>query len=168
MSGSRRKVCQICGENPIQYQITEARGEEVRTVGVCRACAEKRGIRHEDGTIVVDLKGVMHSLAAPAPGRPRRRPAGVACGACGTTLAEFERTGRLGCPACYEAFARELEPVIRKVQAGPQHRGLVPARLAAEAEEIRRLRADLDEAVREERYEDAARIRDLLRLRGAR
>jgi protein arginine kinase activator len=167
VTSPRKKLCQVCGENPVQYQITEARGKEVRTIGVCRECAEKRGIRHEDGTIMVDLKGVMNSLAGPA-GRPRRRPAGVACGACGTTLAEFERTGRLGCPRCYEAFARELEPVIRKVQAGPQHRGLVPARLAAEADEIRRLRTDLDAAVREERYEDAARIRDLLRIHGAR
>lgn len=162
----RKPLCQVCGEAPVQYQITEARGNEVKTVGICKACAEKRGIRHEDGTITVDVKGMMASLAPPAKA-PRRRAAS-ACPACGWTLADLERAGRLGCPACYEAFGRALEPIVRKVQAGPQHRGLVPHRFAAQADEIRRLRDDLDAAVREERYEDAARIRDLLRVRGGR
>ena len=167
MTSKKKTVCQVCGENPVQYQITEARGKEVRTVGICRECAETRGIRHENGTITVDVKGVMTSFS-PTGAAPRRRRAGVACGACGTTLTEFERTGRLGCAACYEAFARELEPVVRKIQSGPQHRGLVPARLSEEMEHVRRLRGDLDVAVREERYEDAAKIRDQLKVRGAR
>lgn len=167
MTAPRRKgTCQVCGENPVQYQITEAHGKEVRTIGICRACAEERGIRHEHGTITVDVKGVMQSFRPPAP-EGRRRRAGIACGTCGATLSDFERTGRLGCPACYAAFARELEPVVRKVQLGPHHRGLSPARFSGEAEAIGRLRADLDVAVREERYEDAARLRDLLRLRDA-
>lgn len=37
-------------------------------------------------------------------------PSKKACPLCHTTVAEFERTGLLGCSACYDVFATELDP----------------------------------------------------------
>ena len=86
------------------------------------------------------------------------------------TLAEFKAEGRLGCSHDYDAFRVGLEPLLlrihratRHVGKAPKHQGPSPGR-AAEMVELRRL---LLSAVATEQYEEAARIRDLLRKKEA-
>ena len=47
------------------------------------------------------------------------------CPVCGTTYADFERSGLLGCTSCYDVFKEELIPAIRKVQGKVQHVGKI-------------------------------------------
>jgi len=77
---------------------------------------------------------------------------------------DFKKTSRLGCPACYEAFAEELTPLLAAVHKGTHHIGKVPAGAAHDSPaEIVALQKQLNEAVAGERYEEAARLRDVIR-----
>jgi protein arginine kinase activator len=108
-------------------------------------------------------------------------PDPAACPDCGITYPEFRARGRLGCPRDYEFFAAELGPLMASIhQGGTQHRGRAPSRRRAETPAMEpvapppppvpptpedpatALRRSLDEAVAEERYEDAAALRDRL------
>jgi protein arginine kinase activator len=51
-----------------------------------------------------------------------------ACPQCGFTHADFKKTGHLGCPQCYVAFAEMLSSVLKDMHAGTCHKGKIPSR----------------------------------------
>lgn len=92
------------------------------------------------------------------------------CPTCGMTLSEFVESGMAGCPDCYSAFSKELEPTISRVQGKKEHVGRVPAGMREKIDlkhRIKDLEHERADAVKAENYERAAEIRDeLKRLRG--
>lgn len=81
------------------------------------------------------------------------------CSACHFTLEDFRRTNRLGCPACYEAFASEIfsdEYQDKDLTQETGNEQKTPAMLRQELER------ELKEAISEENYEKAAELRDRL------
>jgi protein arginine kinase activator len=87
------------------------------------------------------------------------------CPACGITRAEYRKASRLGCPACYEAFAKELETAIQELHRSLQHAGKVPER-GKLARQLSQLQAELAAAVEGQRYEEAIALRDRIRRLG--
>lgn len=90
----------------------------------------------------------------------------TACPNCGFTVADFRKTGRLGCPECYTTFAHTIESVIRPMHRGTRHKGRVPQKLKEELAlrtKLQEMEKELDKAVQREDYETAATLRDKLR-----
>jgi protein arginine kinase activator len=87
-----------------------------------------------------------------------------ACPNCGMTLGRFAKTPLLGCSHDYTEFHTELMPLIKQSHNGQSHHcGKVPTRICEhDRNEIERnkLRRQLDQAVKNEDYETAARLRD--------
>jgi protein arginine kinase activator len=86
------------------------------------------------------------------------------CTHCGHTWGEYRARGLLGCPHCYAAFGEALQADI-----GWLHQALgasspeePPAR-SPDPETLARWREQLAAAVRIENYEEAARLKGLLR-----
>lgn len=172
--------CGMCGAANATVHLTQVGEGKVRTLHLCEACAQKNGINIDNPASLSDLffgLGLAASSeeSAESPTSPSTGPR--ACPTCGSTLIDFKNTGRLGCPHCYTAFASELKDLIRQMHRGDRHVGrrpsLRPAPTGAEhaptgaSEDIAQLRAQLERAVAEERYEDAARLRDrIAALRG--
>ena len=86
------------------------------------------------------------------------------CGNCGMTWDLFRKRGLLGCPACYETFESNLQPLLERAHEGAnRHVGKAPS--CAGTDELRQqrlmqLRRELDQAVASEQYERAAALRD--------
>ena len=82
-------------------------------------------------------------------------------------FSSFTQNEVLGCPDCYDSFARELSPMIERAQnGGTSHAGKCPRRGGASLDEklrIQRLGRQLEDAVAAEQYEKAAKLRDQLR-----
>ncbi|MFO1031250.1 MAG: UvrB/UvrC motif-containing protein [Planctomycetota bacterium] len=155
-------ACQKAIATIVIMDLTE--GAVTGSQHVCQACAEKIGITPPkppkfSAELVEDALG----------GKtwPRQKPL-EACAGCGMTPADFRSKGRLGCPRCYETFRGELLPLLQRIHEAQAHRGRlpVPATTPVQASEdhslsdVRRL---LEDAVRGERYEEAASLRDQLR-----
>ena len=88
---------------------------------------------------------------------------GIRCEQCGFSPADFKKQGRFGCPACYGAFKGILDPMLDGMHKGTVHSGKVPQRALERKtlyDRLTRLEGDLTEAIKAERYEDAARCRD--------
>lgn len=88
------------------------------------------------------------------------------CPNCGITFKEFRAQGRLGCPHDYIAFQEELLPLLENIHGETEHCGKIPKRAPDSSQQqyqLIKLRGELRSAVEEERYEDAARLRDEIR-----
>jgi protein arginine kinase activator len=87
----------------------------------------------------------------------------VRCEQCGFTQNDFKKHGRFGCPACYDTFKGIIEPMLDNMHKGVTHTGKIPHRALERKslyDRLTKLELDLTEAVKSERYEDAARTRD--------
>lgn len=83
------------------------------------------------------------------------------CPICGRSYAEFERSGKLGCDRCYDIFRDELNVLLRQIHSNNKHSGKIPASEGGEIKKKRYyqdLKKQLEEAVRKEDYETAAKI----------
>ena len=88
------------------------------------------------------------------------------CPECGSSYHEIASSGRVGCAQCYDTFAEELARSIQSIHGTTNHTGAVPARQRAKQERsewIKKLKKDLQDAVRREDYEAAAKLRDEIR-----
>lgn len=147
-------LCYNCNKKPATHFTGENTG------GLCDECFERLGAALEFAGGSPDL------FPAPAEG-PR------VCPVCGISFEEYTRTGLVGCAACYGAFSKELMPVIRGIHGKTTHEGKRPlgdGKLFELLEEQKRLRAELESAIKEKRKQDADRlnrdIRDISRMIG--
>jgi protein arginine kinase activator len=86
-----------------------------------------------------------------------------ACPVCGITFYEFRSQGRLGCPHDYVCFQAQLEPLLTNIHDSLEHVGKRPYRSADGSEQrtqLIRLRREMKEAIDDEHYETASKLRD--------
>lgn len=152
--------CQIC-DGPATVTVTETVNKKKRELHLCERCARERNLIPEPPGPQLNLKALlgllMHHPFQAGP-RAAEAPAPAACEVCGLTLAEFRAGGRLGCQHDYEALRPALEPLLERVHRAAAHAGKAPR--AVRAAEWKR---QMQKAVAAEDYEEAARLRDLIR-----
>lgn len=84
---------------------------------------------------------------------------------CGWSLEDFDRTGRFGCPKCYETYADKLEELVFPYHGASQHvgkrpKGQINRNLESDpVEKQKLLKLRLAKAVELEEYEKAAEIK---------
>lgn len=91
---------------------------------------------------------------------------GETCPGCGFSRSKFQQTGRLGCSQCYLTFSDEILSRLGPMHRGLRHFGKHPEGFEGDAFSERLLKEckeRLEEAVKAENYEEAARIRDEIR-----
>jgi protein arginine kinase activator len=132
---------------------------------LCQSCAQG----YTNFSTGFDLQHLLSSMfqAGKLGQKLKQGPAVKTCSTCGRSLLDIQKTGRLGCGDCYQVFSDALNPVLRRLHGSSTHRGKVPARgypKARVSRQIEDLRRRLQECVRQEQYEQAAKYRDELRL----
>ncbi len=147
--------CDLCPK-PATVHLTQIVNNKVHKVDLCEECAQAKGVTDPSGFSLADL--LLKASLNPEPGA-----AGMRCEQCGFTQADFKKHGRFGCAHCYETFQSMIEPMLEGMHKGSIHKGKVPQKALARKslyERLTRLELDLTEAIKSERYEDAARCRD--------
>ncbi len=96
--------------------------------------------------------------------------ADIICDDCGTTYEEFLQSGRFGCASCYRKFHNELGKTIKGIQGSDVHTGKRPKgyisstdRILKGLTELEKLGLKLQEAIEKEEFEEAARLRDIIK-----
>lgn len=85
------------------------------------------------------------------------------CKDCGHTVEDIANTKKLGCPNCYSTFIKELIPVLQHAHQGEtKHVGKKPKN-TIRIMDIKKLEEMMDKLVKEEKYEEAAKIRDQIK-----
>lgn len=153
----------MCQKNEAKVHLTQLSEGKLKKVDLCEDCAKAKGIDDPMGFSLADL--LMGLGASQELGQgPAAKEA--ACPTCGFSQADFKKTGRLGCPACYTHFAPGLESLLKGMHKGLRHSGKVPRQprqSQASAQRLQTLQKELDAAIAVENYEEAARLRDEIR-----
>ncbi len=162
-----RRRCEHCRQAPATIKFVKQVGDEVSAHYFCAACAAELGLPADgDGLSLATLLTAFANLES---GGGSERAAEPAC-RCGLTFSAFRESGRFGCARCYATFAPQVEKLMRKIHRSARHTGQVPQRQAAALSrhrELAQLQQELQAAVRREAYEEAAQLRDRIRLLAA-
>ena len=157
-------LCENCKKNNATTYFKRNINGNIQEVYLCSECAAK-----------LDLGGMSSTLFdffMPTKLRVGTEKSHKTC-TCGTTFYNIAKTGKVGCPDCYETFKNEIAPILRKINGGKRHVGRQPRRFdrvapaprtespAENTEEL--LRNQLAEAIKTENFEEAAILRDKIK-----
>lgn len=155
-------LCDICKKSKAVIHYAEVINDKIKKLNLCEECAAAKGIGVNPAFSLGEfLSGLTGHEVKTHVGKK------MCCPLCGLTMEEFKETGRLGCSQCYETFYNTLQPIIGSIHKGTRHIGKVPTKAAESidlAAYIKTLEERLQEAVRKEEFELAAKLRDEIRL----
>lgn len=157
-------LCCVCKEKEAKVHLTQIVGDKMQKVDLCEECAKQKGVNDPAGFSLADLLlglGASQEMEQAA-GGPELK-----CPHCGFTQADFKKAGRLGCSECYVTFAEGLEGLLKTMHKGTKHVGKFPQALQQSrdlSEKLKALQKKLDKAVAEEDFEQAAVVRDEIKL----
>ena len=147
--------CSHCSK-PATIHLTQIVNNKIIKVDLCESCAQAMGVTDSQGYSIADLLSKTDLS-------PEKGEAQITCQGCGLTTADFRRTGRLGCAACYQSFVPLIQPVLEDMHAGTAQKGKIHnvalSRQSSMAK-LHRLKIALHQAIAEEAYENAAKFRD--------
>src|SRR5216110_1630277 len=151
-------LCCICKEKEAKVHLTQIVGDKMQKVDLCEECAKQKGVNDPTGFSLADLL-----LGLGASQEMEQSASDVKCSNCGFTQADFKKAGRLGCAECYETFKEGLEGLLKSMHKGTKHVGKVPQPLQQHKdyqEKLNRLQKQLEKAIGDEDFEQAALLRD--------
>lgn len=135
---------------------------------MCEECAKTKGVNDPTGFSLADLLlglGASQEIEQAAGGGE------VRCPKCGFTQGDFKKSGRLGCPECYKTFAEALEGLLKTMHKGTRHVGKAPEALRQTrdlSDRLKTLQKRLAKAIEVEDFEQAAVLRDEIKMTTAR
>lgn len=161
--------CDSCGQPATVHLTHIEKGGRRKEVHLCEACAQQKKVIQKQE---LNLSSILQALIGQHVGPETDDLARLACPLCGIKFMEFRAEGRLGCPHDYEVFRAGLRPLLDRVHRAVRHVGKKPSRFGRAVRpdvqrEVLELRRRLQEAVEREAYEEAARLRDLIRSKEA-
>jgi protein arginine kinase activator len=149
-------LCQQCLKREAQFHSYRIINNELMSLHLCACCVENKKEGEEPNSIDDKLHSILDVLLKKK-AHDQNSTERLRCESCGTTLDEYEKSGLLGCPRCYELFA---ETVFAGVHVDLPVSDPEEARSNAGTEFLQRLEIRLKKAVESEDFEEAAHIRD--------
>lgn len=164
--------CEICQQQEATVHLTNFLNGHKTEAHLCQQCAKEKGYfdADEDSYTIHDLlSGLFNFNTSPTPntqshGRVEQQ---LICPQCQMTYHQFSKTGKFGCSKCYQTFSDYLNPVFKRVHGGNTvHNGKIPKRQYVHLQHQRLIqdyRTQLQVLVNEERFEEAADLRDKIK-----
>jgi len=152
-------LCENCKKNIADTYFRKTVNGKTSEIFLCSECAKELGVTTSD----VLSGGFGLDAMLPKLFRGSGELKEIVCPGCGIRFSEISKTGKVGCDKCYSTFAARLDPAIARIHGNKRHIGKTPSGFKKKSEGKSDLRAELERAIAEERFEDAARIRDEIR-----
>ena len=176
-------LCQNCGKNEVNFKYTQVVNGVKKEMALCEKCAKELGLENMDFNIPINFSSFFGNFFEDAeesflPNFAQSNA--LQCDVCGMTYDEFIDKGKFGCANCYDVFSDPLEQVLKKTHGSTSHVGRcekvtegdeniteklnknekAKSKKTEKEDKVEKLESELKQAVKEERYEDAAKIRD--------
>lgn len=159
-------LCEKCGKANATTHIRSVVNGMVYEKHICSCCAVSEGYSDIKGNNISQMLSSMLGETLNTTSNAKLKH----CNCCGSTFADIAQSGKCGCPECYITFYDQLLPYFKRVHGNTKHIGKIPTHLysVAKQENVDNLRKLLTQLISEEKYEDAAVIRDeIKKLEGA-
>lgn len=185
-------LCNRCKKRDAKIYYTEVVNGEMKEQHLCEECAVECTRFHMSSTfvnknvsvgdilasILKNYRGASNSKAnektdtnAKAEGEEKSSDDELRCEHCGMTYSQFLQQGMVGCAKCYEYFNKVLAKSIKSIQGADVHVGKQPKgyvswmnKIINELSEIEKKSILLQEAIEKEEFEEAAKLRDEIRM----
>lgn len=155
-------LCQNCQQRDANVHFTQIKNNKKSDIYLCEQCANE--LRHSEFVSPLGFSDLINGLFGTQV--KQESPVSLKCTNCGLDYQEFLKTSRLGCAECYKAFGQKLDPIIKRLHGNAQHHGKIPGRVSSNinvSNEIEKLKKVLEETIKNEQYEESAKIRDRIR-----
>ncbi|MDO4460439.1 MAG: UvrB/UvrC motif-containing protein [Clostridia bacterium] len=160
-------ICQRCNKNIATTHIKQVVNGKKHEIYLCGNCAAEIG--YGNYLSQPNFNDIFGSFLSSA----NKVPVTRSCPMCGSTFEEITKHGQVGCMQCYDTFFDKLLPMIQRIHGTSYHKGKKPGTtalvltkpqeqaLAPTGENpIEARRKALKLAIEEQRFEDAAKLRD--------
>ena len=145
-------LCDICGKKEATVHLTEIINDKITKLHLCEGCAKEKGAEMEEHFGLSDLLAGLTDGS----GVESELIGAVKCPSCGFTYNDFKKMGRLGCSECYEAFKKQLEPLLKRIHGTNRHIGKVPlaaGKTAKDTQTLQDLKVRMEKAIQSVEFE---------------
>lgn len=173
-------LCDRCQKRDAKILYTEIINGVKKEQHLCEECAAdytsfqmEKPILNSDLTLGDLLSTLLDGYTATDKKKTGEETPTIICSNCGTSYEEFLKTGRFGCSQCYRSFNTDgqLGKTLKGIQGAEIHTGKRPKgfvtagtdRRFKDFTEAEKLSLKLQEAIEKEEFEEAARLRDLIK-----
>ena len=170
-------LCQNCGKNEVTFRYTQVINGVKKEMNLCDNCARELGLKDMNFSMPISFSNFLSDFFNDYSDNLLPSFMGTQvkeCNNCGTTFDEFLNTGEFGCSDCYDIFEDRISPILKNLQGANRHIGrgyreITPSTANKEKvsksvdkkeSKLEKLQKDLQKAIKEEKYEEAAKIRD--------
>lgn len=162
-------ICEHCKQRHATITVTQLQNEEKIEHHYCEVCAAKfhpmQFELQEEPISIHQLMSDWFGLPTKAAYQEetQKRKKQTECPKCGMTYRQFLKVGKFSCPSCYDAFREQLPPVLKRLQADVKHVGKAQKdeqQIERYQEQLIVIRGELRRAIEDERFEEAAKLRD--------
>jgi protein arginine kinase activator len=172
-------LCEKCNSNEATIHYTEVINGVKNEHHLCSECAKDVDLGYYselfDGEFPFAnlIKGILSGSGLGQKNEDVNPLSQVVCTKCGMTYEEFTKEGRFGCAECYNVFGPLIVDNIKKIQGSSSHTGKRPSssvqgnavhETGKPENRLEILQQQLQNALKIEEYEEAARIRDEIKL----
>lgn len=161
-------ICSKCNKKEATFHYKTVSNGNVNELHLCSECARELGFGGKytelfsDGMNVNSILNQFFQLS----GKQPLRADTLKCPECGMDYGQFNSNGLLGCDKCYDVFADAVETMLQRTQGATSHNGKISGPDSEEIKkqnEIGNLKSELQRAILEEKYEEAACLRDRIK-----
>lgn len=182
-------LCENCGKKEANVKYTQIINGNKKEVLLCERCSKELGLDNISFNMPISFSSFFSDFFdementefLPDINNIKQ----LKCNNCNTTFEEFIDNGKFGCSNCYSTFEEKINPLLKNIHGSDTHIGRIgkikqnnskendgkstngvqndvkpEGKINKEENKIEKLKQELNKAIKEERYEDAAKIRD--------
>ncbi len=181
--------CNLCGKKATVHITKFINGQKLK-FHLCESCAKNNQDKLKaliETQVELKAKKGFHveDIIADMLEEPKKSTSTKQCKYCKNTFEAFEKNARVPCEHCYEAFSKKFDEILGQMHLSIEHKGKVigsPKKAKARAKKpllkpeealgelkplvpsLEDLTMELELAISQERYEDAALLRDKIKI----
>ena len=180
-------LCQKCNKKEANVKYTEIINGEKKEMMLCEECSHILGLDNMNFNMPIDFSsffgGLLEDDCSSSEYMPLfQKVKELRCNNCNMTYDDFVNKGKLGCEECYSVFSNKIDNILKRLHGDNKHTGrkyvnknmernlnnvgancVRPQKETTQENKLEKLQKDLKKAIAEERYEDAAKIRDQIK-----
>lgn len=172
-------LCENCKQRQANVKYTQIINGVKKEMHLCEKCSKEFGVNNMDFNMPINFSSFFGDFLndynenfMPLISKPNNQQ----CDKCKMTYDEFVSQGKFGCDRCYEVFSDNIDPILKRLHGNNRYVGRkailnnsTPIKTektekkTKEDDKISDLKAELRKMIKEEKYEEAAKIRDIIK-----
>ena len=166
-------LCDNCKNREANVKYTKVINGIKKEMNLCEECSQKLGITNnlsmpiDFASFLGDFMGDYTQAFSPLISDTKV----IKCSKCNRSYDDFIETGKFGCDNCYDVFSDNIDSLLKRIQGSNRYIGkrinnknIIEKNnktvIDDKKDKIRKLKLKINELVKLEKYEEAAKVRD--------